>query len=738
MTVGTKRVLALGLALLMVASLPAVTAQPAPAEAPADAGELSTGSATTVDTVLAQADADDGPQNLDLEVESVTGTAGGAGAPSTVNVFVSVEQDGAAYDEAISADDLNVTVGDEDVDQDTVTTSLVRPGYYLLSFGTPEQDSAGDYDMTVEFGDAEVTKSDAIIYSAVETSVIAASLQIDTSGSMNGIMQEARRGGLAFVEQGSDDSHVAVVPYDSSAWEAQELVQLEDNRDDVRSAIEGLGSSGGTNIHDAMETGLGSLEDAPDGTVRAGLLLSDGQIEDSQKTDILDQTVPKYNDRGICLYTIGFTNDVDEAFMQQLANEVDCGFYEFAAESGEIDAVDQTLQRVFEDMQRDVSDDSTLSDDSGSVPANQGTQGSYSVDESVTQTTVNIRFEGVDLNPASVQSLSVTPLATDSNAVTLYDPDGNEVDQNDSDVEVSVLDDTVIYRIDDPTAGEWTYELQNPDDTEREYSATVTGFAQANLELVTNADTYYEGGQTNVIVTLNSQEHPIEGASVEGEVTAPDGSVENVTLTETTAGVYTVDVDVDQSGTYELTALATKDDLSRADTLEWEVHEGEPISFVQAGRSAVDQGDTDTVDVTLERAADGGSAQEVVVGVGTLEQVDGSGTVDGDQLSVQNQSVELGPGENATVSLGVDAARDLPYGTYTSTVQAYLEDGSVVDGSVNATIEIDREPADYTGASSTVDVDGLLDAVDEFRNGVIDVDHLLDVIDAFATDANVD
>lgn len=671
-----------------------------------------------------------------VTIQSVAGTAGGADVPSSVSAFVYLEENGGPYSGDLDASDITVTVGNQTVPTDTISTSEVRPGNFLVTFGPPAQPAAGDYDLAIEYdGGGSDTAEDSIVYSETEASQIAASLQIDTSGSMNGIMHEARSGGLAFVEQVGDDSYVSVVPYDGSAWVAHELSQLEDDRDGIRSEIDGLNSGGGTNIYDAMETGLDSLEDAPNGTVKAGVLLTDGRIGDEQQEDVLTETVPEYNDRGICMYTIGFTEDAQEGFLQDVADASDCGFYRFAAESGEADRAEETLKDVLEEMQTDVSGDSTLGEESGTVEGNDTATGNVTIDESVQQATINIEFEGVDLSSASTQDLAVATLAADQDHVKLYDPDGTLVTENDSDVEVSVVDDTVIYRIDDPEAGEWSYELENPDGTDREFSATVTGFAQTNLDLVTNAETYYEGGETAVTATLTGQDGPVTDATIDGEVEHPDGTVESVAFTEVDEGVYSASVDVEDSGTYRLDASATTDDLSRSADLQWEVHEGSPVAITSVDGSSIDQGEDATIDVTLERGTEGDTTREVVVGASELRQVDGDGTVE--QLTVQNQTVEMGPGETANVTLDVDVPRDAPYGEYNGTVSAYLDDGSVVDDQLEASVEIDREPGDYA-SGETVDVQGLLDAIDEFRNGVIDVDHLLDVIDAFATGDPVD
>lgn len=573
--------------------------------------------------------------DLNLEITRVDRAAGDVDSPSALTATVELGVGDNLYDSEVDDSQFDLTVGNKQVDPATVDVSRVEnvDGRYRLSFMPPSQDSPGSYDFTVEFdGVANDGRSDAIAYGEGGIAQIAAALQLDRSGSMSGIIDEAIQGGVTFVQQATDEDSVSVVSYASSARVDYDLVPLADNRKGVTQAIQDLEASGSTNIGDALTSGLQSLQNAPDGAIRAGILLTDGRVtagktgdyedddgyEDREETPpysarekyILNEIIPKYNEQGVCLYTIGFTEDADELFMQDVAEASDCGYYTFAGESGEVENIRNTLTTVFSDIQDDVADADTMESDDGTIDAGDTTTNQFGVDETVTRTTANIRLEGADLSGLSasgsgstIQTDDVTLASADT--VALLRPDGSVVDGSDPDVDVSIVGDSVIYRIENPAPGQWTYEIQNtlPDPTE--YTVDVTGGAQATMDIATAGEQYYVGDETDITATLFGPDGGISGATVEATVTHPDGTTSTVTLDERSPGIYAGTVGVDETGTYTATVRAEKGTLSRLNDVSWTVSGTPPLSITQSTAPTILQGESGTFDLLVDPMVSG-------------------------------------------------------------------------------------------------------------------------------------
>ena len=672
----------------------------------------------------------DGPEGS-LEIADVPdGDAGGADTPRPVRTTVRMlRDDGLPYNEPIETDRLEVAVGDRTVENRVLAVKKF-PGVYDLHFVPPTQSEAGEYDLEVSYDGVGDTRANAISYGEGETTQLAASLQIDRSGSMSGIMDEAKEGAVTFVEQGNDDDYVSVVSYSSSSSVDQELVQLGEGREDVIGAIQGLSAGGSTNIGDAMSDGRDTLEDAPDGSVQAGIHMTDGRRNSGpSESRIINDIVPEYNERGACLYTIGFTDGADEAFMQDVAQAADCGEYYFAGEEGEVDSIQDTLQAVFLDIAGDVSDADLISTITGVLDPNDTLTDRFSVDESVVQMTTNIRLEGAELtdetideNEGKIQTADVD--TADAERVELRAPDGTAVSESDPDVEVSVVGDSLIYRIDDPEPGNWSYTVRNERSDAAEYSVVVTGDAQVTVD-ATASETTYVGDEADLTATVVGSQGGVGNATVDAEITAPDGATRTVALEEESPGVYSTAVEVAESGSYTASVNAERGELTRSDTVTWTVEDAPPTTVEQLDSPAIVQGDADEFDIAIERgdAAAAGNEERIVLESSALEAVDGNATRS--ELDLGRDSITLaGEGDEATVSASVSVPDDAPAGEYEATVRALLADGSTTTERVTVTVlesaafELDVvETPDRVeagdGFDATVDVENVGDVADE-------------------------
>jgi hypothetical protein len=678
-----------------------------------------------------------GDQDVGFNTMDVDGQAGGIAGPRPISVEADITANGDPYPADVSGEMFDIQVGGESVET-VVLVTRNRPGEYTLRFVPPSQTSPGAYDLDIEFVDqrfsVELTdddsQADAVRYSEGKTTQVAGSLQIDRSGSMRGIMDEARTGAKAFVTEASEDDYISLVSYSSNSRTDYELRQMtSSNEDDLRTEIDGLSPGGSTNIGDAVSDGFVTLEDGPDGAEKAGIHMTDGRRNTGpSESKILNEIVPRYNRNDICLYTIGFGSGADEQFMRDVAEAADCGSYRFAAESGEAGEAESTLQEVFADIASDVADDSLVYEESGTVI--DTVQRRFRLDDSVAEASLSIQFSGAEPtgaaslqgpvhyggSPGPYTSSSVyhsggppamSTTTTDGDLqVTLYDPQGNEVDpESDPDVERTVVGDTVTYQIDDPDSGEWSYAIESTHDEEVDYDAEVAAAARTTMDVSTDADTYYAGGQTDLTATVLGPDGPIEGATVRADVEGPS-STRTVTFAETSPGVYTAAVPVENaSEEYTATVTATKGDVSRTGSTTWAVEPDPSISVEQSRTPTVEPGENETFDVVVTRES-GGTEESVTVDVTALTTAGGTAAIPDSAVDLETQVVDLGSGGSETVEVAVTVPEDATAAGYEGLVQVFREDGSAVTGGARVTVPRQATDSEFEITAFEATADG--------------------------------
>jgi len=276
--------------------------------------------------------------------------------------------------------------------------------------------------------------------------------------------------------------------------------------------------------------------------------------------------------------------------------------------------------------------------------------------------------------------------STSLDGVSLIRPDGTEVDQSDTDVEVSVVGDSVIYRLQDPESGQWEYEIQNTGTDTSEFSASVTGSAGTTLRASTAGETYYQGDEVDLTAILAGQDGGIDGANANAEVTKPDGTTATVSLGEDD-GVYTASLSVDQTGEYTASVSVEKGSLSRNKEVSWNVDSTAPISFSQS-QSNITQRSSGEFSLTVSPS--GGANETVVLGIpvlspGTSQPSATNGhrsrTIPSSRVDIDPQTVTLN-GTSETVNVTVTVPGYAKPGKNSGAVRAYREDGSVVAGQI--------------------------------------------------------
>jgi hypothetical protein len=629
-----------------------------------------------------------------LTITDVDGSAGSINATRPVGVSVRLERNGTPIEPDNAPETYNITVGNRSVPESGIIVNPVGDGNgeYELTFTPPTQPEPGEYDLRVAANGVSDNRSDAIVYGEGTVTQVATSLQIDRSGSMSGILNEAKEGASTFVQQATAQDYISVVSYATGSRIDQDLVRLNNSRQDVLNAITGLSAFGNTNIGDAMTDGLSTLDTAPNGTVQAGVLLTDGKRNAGPgRSFILNNIVPDYNDEDICLYTIGFTDDADEAFMQDIASAADCGGYRFAGESDEVGSIRSTLQAVFQDIAGEVAGAETITSENGTVDPNKSITSAFDIDGTVTQVTTNLRLAGANLTTgqdageAIVRTSDVNAAGTEE--ISLRRPDGSEVNGSDPRVNTSIVGDALIYRITDPESGAWTYEINNTGQDPSEYTAEVTADAQATLDADTAGGTYYVGGQVTLTATLAGPTGGVSGATVTANVTDPAGTTRTTQLERALPGVYTGSVTVGTNGTYSATITAQNGSLTRTETISWPVNETPPLTVRQETTPDVLQGESGQFNLSVSNTTTmvRPSANETVsLDISELTATSGTATIPATQIELSTRSLSPAGGQNATVT--ITTPETTPPGTYRGTVRAFQTDGGIVTETVNITV----------------------------------------------------
>jgi len=286
------------------------------------------------------------------------------------------------------------------------------------------------------------------------------------------------------------------------------------------------------------------------------------------------------------------------------------------------------------------------------------------------------------LSPVSSDTLeytvSVASDATDGETIelsgTIVDSDGGETDTGTTTVTVETAD-----------PGPFTVSNLDPVDVETapEDSLTVSadvtndGTAEGDTDVRFTLDGTTEATQT---VTLDAG----ETTPVSFDITAPTQTGEYV------HGIETNDSDV--SGT-----------LSVINEPNFTIRSLDPESV------SVGQGDTIDVSTTVENT--GGAGEQTI-----------SLQIDGTEIASSTRS--LNNGETTTIVFSNVATAELAPDTYTHAV-------STANETTEGSLTIEPSVTTYASASGTVEVNGLVNAVSDWRAGQIDVGLLLGIVNTW-------
>lgn len=242
---------------------------------------------------------------------------------SGINIhFVSVEeafQGHEAYSDDSYINKVIIGTKSEDINNDDITSAYSMHPNYEGARKYAECVQAKIDELEEQANQVEVperTTSD-------ERDIV---LVLDVSGSMAGTkMDETKKASTKFVQTIlQEDASIGVVTYENSATM---LTDFNINEDYLTTAIEGIGSGGGTNI----EAGLKMAEemlDSSNAEKKIIVLMSDGEPNDGKVGDSLISYADSIKDDGTYIYTLGFfdslgsgTKSSAQILMEEIASD---------------------------------------------------------------------------------------------------------------------------------------------------------------------------------------------------------------------------------------------------------------------------------------------------------------------------------------------------------------------------------------------------------------------------------
>lgn len=141
---------------------------------------------------------------------------------------------------------------------------------------------------------------------------------LDRSGSMSGEKIEAARASIVqLLGEMADDDRLAVVAYDDDAELVQPLAPARVLRRSLPERIGRLVARGGTDIPAGLTLGYEALEEAPEGTMRRLILVSDGRDGSSRTLDEVGALVTQSH---VVSSSLGVGLDYDQEFMTAVAD----------------------------------------------------------------------------------------------------------------------------------------------------------------------------------------------------------------------------------------------------------------------------------------------------------------------------------------------------------------------------------------------------------------------------------
>ena len=381
--------------------------------------------------------------------------------------------------------------------QQTYAAALTQPADYIAAA------PAGHQALTFNYYDCKVR----------------AVVCIDQSGSMGyeNKLGAAKQGGKLFVDLTQPGDELGVTAYSDSASTIYAMaVMTATTKAAAKSAIDGLGSTGSTNIGGGLQQSLGLITGQGKAVSNEVIiLLSDGQHNTGTHPS---NVIPALKARGVTVYTIGLGSDADAALMSEIASSTG-GSYYFSPTGAGLSAL---YNSIFAQMRND-----------GMITKLNGTMASGE------QTKQRIRID--DYTQAGGAATFILSWSDGTLDLGLRRPNGTSVADNDPDVISHVSEpNNEIYVMRNPAKGNWDADVRAVvvPGTFVNYDLQVNSPASSGVAVQAMTKKSHYDRYEPIVVQVSvhapasgtSDGGPVAGANVDVDVSVDGKVVDNMSL----------------------------------------------------------------------------------------------------------------------------------------------------------------------------------------------------------------
>jgi Mg-chelatase subunit ChlD len=313
----------------------------------------------------------------------------------------------------------------------------------------------GDYTVKLRVTNNEQLESVSVeqsikILSKTSTQVnIGVPLIIDCTGSMrendpNNLRKQAAK---LFIQQARIGDRIAVICFTTQAYIFADLTEIksQEDRKTLEQAVDRIFSNGSTDLGKGLQAGYEVLaQDANQNLRKAAIFLTDGEQACGANCPYQDQHM-QFAAKGWRVYTVGLGSDQDTALLRRIAQETGGKYYD--------SPTDSNLQDIYFDLAGRLTGQATLFQRIVAMITGKVEQILHII-PGVPELNVSLLWGN---NLAAADVLAANNLDA---RLRLVDPNGNLIDINDPSIQHQKGSTYEYYRIPQPVAGEWTFEIE--------------------------------------------------------------------------------------------------------------------------------------------------------------------------------------------------------------------------------------------------------------------------------------
>ena len=280
------------------------------------------------------------------------------------------------------------------------------------------------------------------------TSYIDTALIIDSSGSMawNDLSGNRLEAARYFIDRAEDQDYIAIIDFDEGSHVDPlngTIRVVKDNRNNLKTAVNGIDANGGTNIGEGLLAGYHQLLSGSENQQKIAVLLTDGQ-SDSNHTDLSVDYAEDFKNKGWKVYTIGLSGEADENLLKYIVDTTGGEYFKVSTNDAARNAIIEIYKAINREIHRTGE---TLLEESILIGQDERIERTFNVARDILSLWIDRIIPGSDVEMSLIQ------------------PDGKFIGRStDSDDVYHALGVTYeIYRITNPMAGNWKVVLKGTD-----------------------------------------------------------------------------------------------------------------------------------------------------------------------------------------------------------------------------------------------------------------------------------